>query len=132
MTDKTVEEIATILEGVEYDEVRVDNPYYDPNSEWDTEEFWVERPWESFWERLIDMSPELPRSEEVPGLGVVHFVELEDAERHVGHVEVVFRICERFFSKKRGYYSSYDGFVWDGPVTEVRPAEKVITVYRPI
>ena len=34
------------------------------------------------------------------------------------------------FLKATGYYASYNGTDWDGEFTEVRPHEKVITVYK--
>lgn len=43
-------------------------------------------------------------------------------------VWVVIEIDGRHF-RKTGYHQSHDGTYWDGQVTEVRPKEKMITVY---
>lgn len=42
---------------------------------------------------------------------------------------MVIKIGNRFF-KKYGYYDSWESSAWDGSLTEVRPREKMITVYE--
>lgn len=46
-------------------------------------------------------------------------------------VWVVVEIEGRHF-RKTGYHQSHDGTYWDGSVTEVRPKEKLVTVYENI
>lgn len=47
------------------------------------------------------------------------------------NLELVFTIDGRFF-QKTGYYDSWAGGAWDGALIEVRPREKMITVYEAI
>lgn len=42
---------------------------------------------------------------------------------------VVFKLGEQLF-KKSGFYASHYGTDWDGPLIEVKPVEKVITVFE--
>jgi hypothetical protein len=44
-------------------------------------------------------------------------------------VSVVIKVGSQLF-EKTGYYASHYGCDWDGDVTEVRPVEKIITVYE--
>lgn len=44
---------------------------------------------------------------------------------------VVIEIEGRYY-RKTGYHQSHDGTYWDGSVTEVRPKEKLVTVYENI
>lgn len=36
---------------------------------------------------------------------------------------------EEVYLRKTGYYRSYDGTEWDGPLTVVKPATKTVTVW---
>ena len=75
----------------------------------------------------------------VPGLGVVTNVYSEGGGEGSGeHVEVVLRVeppmtdynesLVRYF-RKTGYYSSYEGTVWDGAFEEVEPRKVTVTQY---
>lgn len=44
---------------------------------------------------------------------------------------VIAKIGDQLFRKK-GYYTSHEGTYWDGPLTEVRPEEKTVTVYTAV
>ncbi|QIN94157.1 hypothetical protein PP459_gp076 [Streptomyces phage Wakanda] len=44
---------------------------------------------------------------------------------------LVFTVGDRFF-RKHGYYDSWEGGAWDGGLEEVRPREKMITVYEAV
>lgn len=44
---------------------------------------------------------------------------------------LVFKVAERYF-RKTGHYDSWAGGEWDGELEEVRPREKMITVYDSI
>jgi len=53
-----------------------------------------------------------------------------DREGGGDHSEVVVHFEEHdIYLKATGYYSSYNGTEWNDEMTEVRPQEKVITVY---
>lgn len=64
--------------------------------------------------------------------------EVVDAVGGVGqgdHAHVVIKVTdtatgEAQYFRKSGFYSSYEGFTWDGDFYEVKPQEKVITVYE--
>ncbi|XVU22559.1 hypothetical protein ACQPZJ_35565 [Actinoplanes sp. CA-054009] len=48
-------------------------------------------------------------------------------------IEMIFEISDGLFTRyfrKTGYYYSYDGSNWDGGFSEVKPAQKTITVYE--
>lgn len=45
------------------------------------------------------------------------------------NVWLVFEVDGRLF-KTTGFYMSYDGTTWDGDVTEVKPVQKVVTVFE--
>lgn len=68
---------------------------------------------------------------EVVGLGTVKVWEHDFAgiETNVSHL--MFQIGDRIF-RKEGLWVSHDGQYWDGPFTEVKPVQKVITDYEPI
>lgn len=42
---------------------------------------------------------------------------------------VTIRIGDQYF-RKSGYYASHYGYDWDGPLDEVFPREKIVTVYE--
>jgi hypothetical protein len=42
---------------------------------------------------------------------------------------VVFRLGDQLF-KKSGFYASHYGTDWDGPLVEVKPVEKTVTVFE--
>lgn len=42
---------------------------------------------------------------------------------------VVFRVGDQFF-RKTGHYQSHYGNDWDGPLTEVKPSQKTVTVWE--
>ena len=48
----------------------------------------------------------------------------EDAERVVHFVD------HNIYIMETGFYSSYNGTDWEGDFTEVKPAQKTITVYE--
>jgi hypothetical protein len=45
--------------------------------------------------------------------------------------DLIFSVGDRFF-RKNGYYDSWAGGAWDGSLVEVRPREKMVTVYETI
>jgi hypothetical protein len=67
--------------------------------------------------------------------GVDHKIIVVDddlgCEGHGENTHLVFRLegIDRFF-KVEGTYYSYDGSYWENPLFEVRPTNKVITVYE--
>lgn len=68
---------------------------------------------------------------EVPGLGKVEVVEDFGGEGQGDLRYVVFSVkftdeTVKYF-RQEGYYSSYDGTVWDGDFTEVTPKEVLRT-----
>lgn len=48
------------------------------------------------------------------------------------YAEIVFTVDNRRFFRKLGYYSSYDGYEWDGKFREVQAKQKVVTYYEDI
>ena len=62
---------------------------------------------------------------------VVNFnvIEQVGGEGQGDHMHVVFQVGDQLF-KKSGYHVSHDGSYWDGPLEEVRPVEKTVTVYE--
>jgi len=44
---------------------------------------------------------------------------------------MVVKIGDRFV-KKVGYYDSWDSSDWDGSITEVKPVDRIVTVYEPV
>jgi hypothetical protein len=42
---------------------------------------------------------------------------------------VVFKVGDQLF-KKSGFYASHYGTDWDGPLVEVKPVEKTVTVFE--
>lgn len=69
----------------------------------------------------------------VPDLGRVRVVESHGGEGKGDAYWMVFEVTEgdvtRHF-KIDGYYASYDGGYYDGPFTEVKPVERVVTFYE--
>ncbi|QBZ72436.1 hypothetical protein SEA_CIRCINUS_182 [Streptomyces phage Circinus] len=61
--------------------------------------------------------------------GRIVWVETESNYDEVNHLKLVFTVGGRFF-RKQGYYESWSGGAWDGMLEEVRPREKMITVYE--
>jgi hypothetical protein len=67
-------------------------------------------------------------------LGVITGVVVDSGhEGHGEYCELVFKLTlddgtEQYF-KKVGYYASFHGTDWDGGFYEVKPTEKVVTVY---
>jgi hypothetical protein len=48
------------------------------------------------------------------------------------NLEMIFTVGGDRFFQKTGYYDSWAGGAWDGALIEVRPREKMITVYDAI
>lgn len=46
------------------------------------------------------------------------------------NASVTIKIGDQYF-RKEGYYASHYGYDWDGPLREVVPVEKIVTVYEP-
>lgn len=63
--------------------------------------------------------------------GTMEWVDTDSYYDEVNHLKLVFKIGDRFF-RKYGYYDSWSGGAWDGDLEEVRPREKMITVYEAI
>lgn len=64
--------------------------------------------------------------------GELFVVSAEGGEGQGDYAEIVFSVDNRRFFRKRGAYSSYAGFEWDGRFREVRAVEKTITVYEDV
>ncbi|ANA86355.1 hypothetical protein BH762_gp012 [Gordonia phage OneUp] len=72
----------------------------------------------------------------IPGIGLATLERTHGGEGEGDQYWFVFKITDddgnvRYF-RREGWYASYDGGHYDGPTVEVRPAEKVITVYKKI
>jgi len=104
VTDFTVEELAAYIE----------------------EEFYND-----LWYDLWAPYKEIP-TQSTP-YGTIEYVTHSDDGYDDGRIDrsVVFRIGDRYF-RKSGYYDSWEGGDWDGELEEVRPREKMITVYEAI
>lgn len=84
--------------------------------------------WESQW--LDDLEPRY-----VENLGYVSVVELSTPERDsygdaTGPTYMIFEVgygTAKNYYKVDGYYSSYDGYSWDGPFTQVTKKTKTVT-----
>jgi hypothetical protein len=72
------------------------------------------------------------RSYDNTPFGKIEWVET-DSEYDEGRQDLamVFKVGDRFF-RKHGYYDSWAGGAWDGALEEVRPREKMMTVYDAI
>ena len=46
------------------------------------------------------------------------------------NASVTIKIGDQYF-RKEGFYASHYGYDWDGPLLEVVPVEKIVTVYEP-
>jgi hypothetical protein len=85
--------------------------------------------WTEFGYALDDKDPII-----ASGLGVITGVVVDSGhEGHGEYCELVFKLTlddgtEQYF-KKVGYYASFYGTDWDGGFYEVKPTEKVVTVY---
>lgn len=69
------------------------------------------------------------RGTDVEGLGAVTEVDSGGGMDEGSNLFTVLEIGTRFF-RKSGYYASHDGSYWDGSFKQVRPREKLITVYE--
>ena len=81
------------------------------------------------WHYRLNNAPEF-----VEGLGAVEVVDTEGNTEGGGeysHIifKVTFPIGNVRYFKMEGNYQSFNGCEWDGPFTEVAPAQKTITVY---
>lgn len=68
----------------------------------------------------------------IPGLGVFKAVDYKVefmAESGDADANVIFEFEGNFY-QKHGYLDSYEGGVWDGMLTQVKPVEKTITVWE--
>lgn len=90
------------------------------------EEFYTDL-WHDLWAPY-----DKDRTKETP-FGVIEYVAHFEDGYDEGQVarSVVFKIGDRHF-RKSGYYDSWEGGAWDGELEEVRPREKMITVYEAI
>lgn len=73
----------------------------------------------------------------VDGLGAVEVVDVEGNQEGGGeYSHIVFRVIYPdgavHFYKMEGCYQSFDGCEWDGPLSEVIPTQKTVTIYASI
>jgi len=73
-------------------------------------------------------------AEEIPGLGTVTCVKSGGGEGQGDAYWLVFNVVDtagsvRWF-RMDGYYASYDGGYYDGPFSEVKPVERMVTFYE--
>ncbi len=71
--------------------------------------------------------------ENVTGLGTVKVVETFGGEGLGDSAHMVFEVVageHQGFYRLNGYYSSYQGFDWDGRLHKVEAVQKTITVYE--
>lgn len=83
----------------------------------------------SWWEyhEGFDTEADFP---ELESLGVMRHVESVGGTDGSGeYMAVVMRLGSRTF-RKEGHYASWDNDRWDGPFREVRPVQRMVTIWE--
>lgn len=102
----------------------------------------VNKYFDSSWVKIIDQSPKYILAKDYskyeivgcPDLGRCRVVVCGDVNYDgdsAGSAEIVLYFEDHdVFIKKEGYYTSYDGYDFDGDLRIVRPRQKTITYYE--
>lgn len=111
LTAHDVEYAINSDEGIRYES--------DPESLIDSGEFWSELKYESDRYSVVVDGVEYKATH----------VESRGGMDQGSDIWVVFRLGDQLF-KKSGFYASHYGTDWDGPLVEVKPVEKTVTVFE--
>ncbi|QBP33232.1 hypothetical protein SEA_BRUTONGASTER_10 [Gordonia phage BrutonGaster] len=125
---------------IQADSAPVQNPKPEEikEGEWVDDEGWLHEPKRDGrnWS-FRALRPQGYTGLKIPGIGLATLEESHGGFEGAGEsMWMVFKIADdegnvRYF-RREGWYASYDGGHYDGPTVEVRPAEKVVTVFEAI